>query len=373
MSERNSPPLVMHVIHHLLIGGMENGIVNLINNMPESKYRHVIVCIEDFSDFRYRIKRKDVDVIALFRSKIGVWRLRWKLFRLCRTLKPAIVHSRNQSGLDALLPARLAGCYCVHGEHGRDVDDLAGKGRKPALLRRLHRPLVHRYITVSNDLAKYLRGRIRVSAESITQIYNGVDMGKFSSLGRDGKSATNNIVIGTVGRLQAVKNQALLIRAFAVLLKEFGKNSHGLKLMIVGDGAYYDTLLELASSLGIAGHITFSGATDDVASALGQFDIFVLPSLDEGISNTILEAMSTGLPVVATAVGGNTELVVNEETGYLVPSDNPQAMADALKKYTDDKKTRLAHGKAGRLRVEEHFSLQRMVARYLEVYDTCLA
>ena len=151
------PPLVLHVIHHLTTGGLENGLVNLINAMPRTAFRHAIACIEDYSSFRDRLADPSVEVVALHRSRIGVWRMRRELFRLFRRLKPAIVHTRNLSGLDAQLPARAAGVRrIVHGEHGWDVDDIHGTGRRPALLRRLHAPLVDRYITVSKDLERYL-------------------------------------------------------------------------------------------------------------------------------------------------------------------------------------------------------------------------
>src|SRR5579872_4525809 len=90
-------PLVLHVIHHLVTGGMENGLVNLVNTMPESSYRHAIACIEDYSAFRDRIRRPGVEVIALHRSRVGIWRTRRELFTLCRRLRPAIIHSRNMS------------------------------------------------------------------------------------------------------------------------------------------------------------------------------------------------------------------------------------------------------------------------------------
>ena len=136
-------PLILHVIHHLYMGGMENGLVNLLNRMPDSRFRHAIACVEDYSDFRRRLRRMDVDVIALHRSRVGVWEIRRAIFNHCRRLRPAVVHTRNLSGLDALLPARLAGVpRCIHGEHGWDVNDLHGDHWKPVLLRRLHSPLI---------------------------------------------------------------------------------------------------------------------------------------------------------------------------------------------------------------------------------------
>src|SRR5580765_241242 len=231
----DSRPLVLHVIHQLAMGGMENNLVNLINRMPPARFRHAIACVEDFSDFRSRLAKADVEVVALHRARIGIQKLRLELFRLCRRLRPAIVHSRNRSGLDALLPARLAGVrYCVHGEHGWDVDDLHGEKWKLILLRRIHSPLVK-------------------------QIYNGVDPGRFSpgaekplGLLPASLAGPGLVVIGTVGRIQAVKDQAMLIRAFAALLAARPGSTSRLRLAIVGDGPLLGELRGLAASLGIA-------------------------------------------------------------------------------------------------------------------------
>src|SRR4051794_23981778 len=105
----SGPPLVLHVIHHLVTGGMENGLVNLIGGMPPDAFRHAVACVEDYSDFRERLRPCGTEVIALHRSRVGVWQVRREIYRLCRRLRPAIVHTRGLSGLDALLPARLAG------------------------------------------------------------------------------------------------------------------------------------------------------------------------------------------------------------------------------------------------------------------------
>src|SRR5512138_1059979 len=102
-------PLILHVIHHLYVGGMENALVNLVNRLPASRFRHAIACIDDYSDFRMRLTRDDVELIALRRPDVGVWRMRRVIFALCRRLRPMVVHTRNLSGRDALLPARAAG------------------------------------------------------------------------------------------------------------------------------------------------------------------------------------------------------------------------------------------------------------------------
>jgi sugar transferase (PEP-CTERM/EpsH1 system associated) len=370
-------PLIMHVIHHLWMGGMENGLVNLVNKLPEGQFRHVIVCIEDDSDFRERLSRKDVSIVVMNRSRIGVWVLRRQLFVLCWRLKPAIVHSRNLSGLDALLPARLAGVrYCMHGEHGRDVDDLEGNNRKLALLRALHRPLVSRYITVSKDLERYLVGRVGVATKHITQIYNGVDTERFSPTSHKPRGVlpgnflgANKIVIGTVGRLQAVKDQATLMRAFADLLKAVPELAGHVYLAVVGGGALLEQLRSLGDSLAISENLWLPGKAENVPDILRSFDIFVLPSLAEGISNTILEAMAVGLPVIATAVGGNVELVKAGVNGQLFSAGDSNALQDLIAAYVTNDALRKQHGQAARTTAVTQFSLEAMVVAYQKVYE----
>jgi len=372
-------PLVLHVIHHLVMGGLENGLVNLINTMPAERYRHAILCVENYNDFRLRIQRQDVEVYALHRSRIGIWRTRLEMLRLCRRLKPAIVHSRNMSGLDALLPARLAGVRaCVHGEHGWDVGDLDGSQWKPALLRRLHAPLIDRYITVSQDLARYLARRVGVAQPRIKQVYNGVDTARFVPRAAgaprpalpDGFAAPDDILIGTVGRLQPVKDQATLLRGFARLRDTQPELWPRLRLAVVGSGPLEQALHDLAAQLGVQRQVWLSGARDDVPAILASFDVFVLPSLSEGISNTILEAMACGLPVLATGVGGNLELVRDGACGrYFRPGD-VDGLAALLAAYGGDAGLRSAHGAASRKIAVEQFSMAAMVNNYMAVYDS---
>ncbi|MBX3607584.1 MAG: TIGR03088 family PEP-CTERM/XrtA system glycosyltransferase [Piscinibacter sp.] len=380
MTHDSAPPLVLHVIHHLVVGGMENGLVNLINRMDPQAFRHAIACVEDYSDFRTRITRPGVEVVALHRSRIGVWGLRRELFRLCRRWRPAIVHSRNLSGLDALLPARLAGVpHAVHGEHGWDVDDLDGTKRRPALLRRLHAPLVGRYITVSKDLERYLVGRVGIAPRRVTQIYNGVDTVRFAPRPADRRAAlpagfcpADGVLIGTVGRLQPVKDQATLLRAFAALLDAQPALRPSLRLAVVGDGPKRGELTALAESLGIAASTWFPGALGNVPQVLQAFDVFVLPSLNEGISNTILEAMASGVPVLATAIGGNVELVREDVSGRCFRPGDVAALAALLADYAGNPALREDHGRAARRIAEEAFSLDAMTRRYAAVYDGLL-
>ena len=373
-----APPLVLHVIHHLVTGGMENGLVNLVNTMPESSYRHAIACIEDYSAFRDRIRRPGVEVFALHRSRVGIWRVRRELFSLCRHLRPAIIHSRNMSGLDAIVPAMLAGVRRrLHGEHGWDVGDLRGERRKPALVRRLHSPFVSRYVTVSRDLARYLESRVGIAASRITHICNGVDTNRFAPTGEGPRRRRlpaalrdeNRVLIGTVGRIQPVKDQMLLLRAFAAAREAQPELRDRMRLAVVGDGPLLGELRALAASLGIAGETWLPGALDDVPEVLRAFDLFVLPSLNEGISNTILEALASGLPVVATNVGGNPELIDDGVTGKLVAAGDLATLARTIGEYAADGVLRRRQSEAARRVAIERFSLATMVGRYQALYD----
>lgn len=370
------PIFIVHVIHHLHIGGMENGVVNLINRLPREHFRHAVICVEDSSDFARRIERTDVEIHAMQRSRIGSWRLRWRIFRLLRRLKPDIVHSRNLSGLDALLAARLAGATTVHSEHGFDVDNLHGQALRPKLLRRLHSPLVQHFMCVSKHLQRTMAGQWGVAASRIVQIYNGVDTARFSParpprhdlLPSDLRGA-NLFVIGSVGRVQPIKDQASLLAAFAKVLARHADWRSRLRLAIVGDGPQMAPLQDQARVLGVADQVWFAGARSDVADLLQAMDLFVLPSLNEGISNTLLEAMACGLPVLASAVGGNVELLEPGVVGELFEAGDHDRLGILLERYAADADLCARHGQAARERAVRHFSLEAMMQNYRQMYE----
>lgn len=372
----STPPLVVHVIYRLAVGGLENGLVNLINRMPRERYRHAIVCIDDFTDFRQRIQREDVEVYALHKRPGHDVRAYWRFWRLLRRLRPAIVHTRNLGALEFQLPAFFAGVpHRVQGEHGRDTTDLQGINRKYLLLRKLLNPLVSRHIALSRDLETWLAQQVGVPPARISQIYNGVDTQRFTpaaqraALPVDVFVPEDGIVIGTIGRMQGEKDQLTLVRAFILLLDQVERGRERLRLVLIGDGPLREQARALLREAGAEALAWLPGSRDDAPQIFQALDIFALPSLIEGISNTILEAMASGLPVVATAVGGNPELVEEGETGYLVPSADAKAMAEALRRYIESEALRRQHGRAGRMRVEERFSMQSMVEGYLGVYD----
>jgi sugar transferase (PEP-CTERM/EpsH1 system associated) len=372
----DSRPLVLHVVYRFDIGGLENGVVNLINHMPADAFRHAILALTEVTDFRQRVRRRDVEFIALNKKPgHGVW-LYPRLFRLFRELKPAIVHSRNLAALEVLAPAWAARVPLrIHGEHGRDVGDIDGSNRMFQWLRRAHRPFVDHYVALSGDLARYLAEKVQVPDERITQVYNGVDVAQFRPADGVGNAvagcpfaAPQHWLVGTVGRMQTVKDQPTLARAFVRALSLRPDLKPRLRLVMVGAGPLRAESLAILASAGVADLAWLPGERSDIAQVLRGLQCFVLPSLAEGISNTILEAMASGLPVIATNVGGNAELVAHGRTGEIVPAADSDAMAHSLVRLAGAPESAMAMGRAGRVEVETRFSLQVMVSAYQQLY-----
>lgn len=382
VAEYAAAPLVAHVIHQLDVGGLENGLVNLINHIPPDRYRHAIICLKGYSDFAKRIAREGVTIVALNKREGHDLALYLKLFRTLQHLRPDIVHTRNLSAVEAQIVAAFTRTRArVHGEHGRDMSDLEGTNRKYILLRKAARPFVNHYITVSKDLENWMVSTIGAEHGRVSQIYNGVDSGRFyprdsrcpPEIGPRGFFTEDTFVIGSVGRMARVKDFPTLIRAFLTLLDKEAASHRRLRLLIVGDGETRRECIEMLRQGGAQDLAWLPGERADIPSLMRAMDIFVLPSLAEGISNTILEAMSSGLPVVATTVGGNLELVKPGLTGTLVSPQAPDALAQVLSEYCRDPALLRSQGLAARDQIESRFSMEAMTNGYLAVYDKVLA
>jgi glycosyltransferase involved in cell wall biosynthesis len=176
------------------------------------------------------------------------------------------------------------------------------------------------------------------------------------------------IIIGTIGRLQPVKDQVTLAQAFVQMLTVRPDLRSRLRLVIVGDGPLRAPLETLIENAGVTNLVWMPGFRDDIADVYRVLRIFVLPSRREGTSYTALEAMATGLPVVATQVGGNPEIVEDGVTGLLTPAGDPKTLAKRILRYVDDPNLSAAHGRVGRVRAMRQFSLSRMTEAYGDVY-----
>jgi sugar transferase (PEP-CTERM/EpsH1 system associated) len=372
------PRLVVHLVNQLDVGGMENGLINLITHMPADRYRHAIVCLKDHSDYHAHIRERGVEIISLHkREGRDPWHY-LRMFRALRALQPDVVHTRSFPGLTGQLVAALAGVKLrVHGEHGRDLPDLHGTCFRSQLLRRMLRPLVGHFIAVSSELERWLIEQVGAEPDRISQISNGVDSVQFhprlgppAAVGPAGFMHDSAFVIGSVGRMDEIKSHVTLVEAFLRLIASPHPAHQRLRLMIVGDGPMRAECQAMLNRAGAGHRAWLPGERADIAQLLRAMDLFVLPSLAEGSSNTILEAMATGLPVVATNVGGNPELVHPGFTGILVPPLSPDLLAAAIADYCRIPEMGQRHGARARSQVIARHSLPAMARSYLAVYDS---
>ncbi|MEA3643038.1 MAG: TIGR03088 family PEP-CTERM/XrtA system glycosyltransferase [Lamprobacter sp.] len=385
---------MIHIIHRLDVGGLENGLVNLINQMPADVYRHAIICMTDYTAFSERIQRDDIGLYALHKREGKDLGVHVRLWRLLRRLRPDIVHTRNLATLETQVTAALVGIGArVHGEHGWDVGDTDGTNLRHRRLRQLVRPFVGQYIALSRHQMGYLNDCIGVPPARLNHIYNGVDTRRFHppatsddrramlpadfvrsllTSDRSLPAAPQVLIIGAVMRMQVVKAPLELARAFVHLRDLLPDAFSRLRLLLVGEGTLRDAAVDILAEAGVADQAWLPGARDDVPELMRAMDLFVVPSLAEGICNTILEAMATGLPVIATDVGGNPDLVQPGITGSLVPAADPIALAETIARYASDPERCQREGQAARARAERDFSLTAMVQGYLRVYDKAL-
>ncbi len=376
MSKKDTRPLVLHVVYRFDTGGLENGVVNLINQMDPSAYRHAVLALTEITDFRQRIEVPDVQFLALNKAPGHAFKLYPRLWRLLRQLKPAVVHTRNIAALELMPVFWLAGVSArVHSEHGREGSDLQGTYRRYQLLRRAYGLFAHRFVALSGELQSYLVERVGLPAAAVRQICNGVDARRFSPvvsrepIPGSPFHAQGLLLVGTVGRMQPVKDQAMLASAFVLALQQRPDLRARLRLLMAGDGPEMPAVRAVLERGQVADLAWLPGERRDIPAWLRGLDVFVLPSLSEGISNTVLEAMACGLPVLATRVGGNPELVQEGYSGLLLPPGDALAMAAALIRMADDEIGRRAMGRGGRQLVEQRFSLDAMVAAYRGLYD----
>jgi sugar transferase (PEP-CTERM/EpsH1 system associated) len=364
MKPAGPPWQVVHCVHSIAMGGQEVVILSLAERTDRSLFTPRVLCLQGAGELAPRFEAAGVPVDVLQRPKDGgslgsLVALRAYL----REQRPAILHTHNpmphQYGAIARLVAHVP--VLVHTKHGRN-QLLGTRGR---WLERFAGRMTDAVVPVSLDAAKVARTIDRVPANRIHVIHNGIDVEAFAPASH--RSAGWNVV--HVARLNGVKDQPTLLRAARLLLD----HEPTFRLDIVGDGEEREDLERLAASLGLGDAVRFHGSQQDVRPFLYAADAFVLSSLSEGIAITLLEAMAAALPVVATDVGGNCEVVIQGETGFLVPASDPAALARALIDLLGNRERAACFGRAGRARVAAEFALARTVAAYEALYVELLA
>lgn len=358
---------IMHVVRTLATGGTENVVRRLLSTLDPDRFEQRVCTVVASPS------GSSIGAISLDRDPHRSAFLVPQLVRLFRRERPHVVHSRNWATIEAVIAAKFAGVAgVVHSEHGRDLNTMGRQPMRRRLLRRMAYASADRVFCVSQELRQYYSRELGISLDSFDVIANGVDIRQFcpdpgvrQKRRAQLEIAPGTFVVGTVGRLDPVKDHRTLIRAAASAIAA-GVNLH---LVIVGEGSQRSVLEnEVEAWPELARRTAFTGEVRNVAEWLNAFDAFVLPSLSEGMSNTLLEAMAVGIACVATAVGGNVEVVENGRSGLFVRPGDVAGIRDCLVRLACVEELRHRLGWYARERIISEFSLDRALRRYEEMY-----
>ena len=357
----------MQLVLSLSPGGTERLVIEIVRGLAD-RVDSIVCCLDEPGAWAAELAAINVPVITVQRTPGFHPSLAMRLARIMKDRAIDIIHCHHYSPyVYGLLASVLRpGVKLVFTEHGKLSD------HRPSTKRRIVNPVLSRLrarvCAVSADLKQHMVAE-GFPANRVDVLYNGIDPGSRPTRADQSAARTalgipnDSFVVGTVGRLDRVKNLSLFLEAHAVLAAR-QPNVHA---VIIGDGPERAFLEDKAANLGTSKSVTFTGYRHDVRALMASFDVYLNCSLYEGVSLTILEAMAAGLPVVATPVGGNPEVVVDQETGLLVPA-RARSLAEAVLGLLHDPRRRRVMGDAARWRVIRHFSIARMVDDYARAY-----
>ena len=356
---------VLHIVQSLNTGGLERFVIELMRTYSADVVAYV-VCLEEAGDLA--ANSEGTTVIALNEKPgLKLWAI-YKIIQICKTNKIQLIHTHNEAAhFYGSLAGVLTGLPIVHTRHGR----YAHNSSKKMLMNIFSSFLATAIVGVSEDVTNMLIKMEKISFPKALTILNGVDIDQFSPrfastiTDKNNDINRNSIMIGIVARLVKVKDHSNLLKA----CHELKKSDVNFKLLIVGDGCERSRLENEVDTLGLRECVEFMGVRKDIASILRQLDIYVLSSISEGISLTLLEAMSCSLPVVATDVGGNSEVVIDGETGFIVPARHPELLATKILAMINDNDLRIKMGKSGRERIIKCFSILQTAKTYRQLYQ----
>jgi len=361
---------VLHLIESSEPGGAEKILASLVQKLDPERFRSVVALLDDGWLYTELVKGgHETHVLPQKRGLDAGWVGRCA--DLIRRYNVRLVHAHEFAmNVYGGIAARRVNVPIIATVHGTLY---AGEKWRRRLAYRLVARYADRMVAVSDDVKRFLVERVGVQPAHLTTIHNGIDTTAFEPPGqkdtirRELGISEGSPVIGTTGALRPVKGHTYLLKAMHGVVKEFP----GATLVIAGEGPLLKELQDEAIKLGIEQNVRFLGFREDVAALLECMDVFVLPSLSEGFSLSLLEAMGAGKPVVATDVGGNAE-ALGGGTGLLVPAQDPDGLAARLILLLRDQHLarRLASG--ARRRVREHFGLDRMVKSYRDLYESAL-
>lgn len=378
LSDAQSLPCVLFIVDQLTeLGGGERSLFEIAKGLPAFGYRSLIVTFRDDPAPAAYALCDNITILPLascfsFKALFTALQLRRIILREHVT----VVHTFFESSdIFGAVVARISGVKHLISSR-RDMGILRSSKHKIAY--RLLAPLYSAVITVSDTVRDWHRQTDKIAEDRIKTIHNGLARDRLqprqsAKTVRDqlGVACTSPLVT-TISNINPWKGVDVFVSTAAIVLKQHP----GAMFAVAGDWTDMDHLHALqaaASTLGISDRMLFLGRVDDIAALLLASDVFALLSRSEGMPNVVLEAMAAGLPVVATAVGGTPEVVVNGITGYLVPNEDSEAAAERIGQLISDPYLRARIGDAGITHIHNHFSLEKMIRSHVDLYDSLLA
>jgi glycosyltransferase involved in cell wall biosynthesis len=358
---------LLKFVTDLRIGGTERQFVTLSRRLDPGLFDLQLACLRRQGDFLRQLEGMtllDYPISSL--HDLRTLRTQLRLARDIRRRRIEIVHTYGfYPNMFATAVAKLAGAIAIASI--RDQGDIW-----TAMQRRVQRWVLRLAdaVIVNAEAVKTRLVEEGYSADRIVVIRNGVDIERFASVAPHGKLRrelglpARGPIVAALCRLHEIKGVEHFLEAAVLLARRF----RDARFLVAGDGYHRPALEKYASALGLAGRVIFTGFRHDVPEFLSEVQVSVLPSLSEALSNTLLESMAAGVPVVATRVGGNPEVVEDGVTGFLVPPREPEALAAAISRLLDQPLRAQAMGRAGRQRATEQFSLERLTHETESLY-----
>ena len=359
----------MQITHDLAIGGLQQVVVNICRSIDRDKFDVSVLCLRTLGEFVPEVESLGIKVHSLPQKERGTDYLSFlKVAKILRQEKIEVIHTHNtQPFIDGTIGALLSGVKTiVHTDHARNFPDKL----RYMLAEHIMSYFAYSVVGVSEHTSANLINYEKISPKKIMTIENGIDGSRFEiEIDRQEKKRelgirNNGPVIGLGVRLAKQKGITYLLQALPQVIKAFPD----ITLVIVGDGELKEELQREAMQLDIENNVLFLGARLDIPELLKLFDIYVLPSLWEGMPMVLLEAMAAGCPVVATDVGGVSKVIEDKQSGLLVASQNPEQLAVAIIQLLADEQLQKEYTQKGLQKFKKKFSAEIMTKQYERVY-----
>lgn len=361
---------LLQITHALSVGGLEQVILTLCRSINKQQYEITVLCLRELGDLAVEVEKTGAKVILLPQKNSGTDYFSFlKIAKIIRQIKPDVIHTHNtQPLIEGVLGCLVAGRLptIVHTDHARQFPDK----KRYMFAEWCASHFVHKMVGVSEKTTENLRRFEKISPKKLTTIENGIILENYQiTIDTSAKRKELNLpesgrIIGVIARLEPVKGITFLLKAAPAILEKYPDTV----FLIVGDGSEKNNLIQESRDLGITDNIFFTGVRHDVPQLLELLDIYVLPSISEGLPMGLLEAMAAGCSVVATNVGGVPGVLGENENGLLVEHSSPAMFTKTIIYLIENKSIRLDYGIRSNKYVSRNFNIQKMISEYSGLY-----